>query len=364
MDSVGAILKGAREEKKLSLGQVSSDTHILPGYIQAIEENRFQELPGEAYCAGFIGTLAHYYGLDRNHLVALFKGVPDKKKSEPDSEENLNKPVIRKERKKIPPLILVLMVLAVLAAVMGFIFSGKKSSAAASSQAPAAVEEKKPNVYVMDEVLFERSFAEKDIVRVNLGAGAYDISCQSVGASVVLSYRKGNLVLAPSKELVLDLDGDTKNDVKVSVKDVNPEARTAVIRIDRAIEAPVPPPLPAVPVASEPGSIIMHDKGTVNILVSPVKRNFILEASFSGPCMFRYQADDAASVEKYCKAGDQVRLEVSDSVKVWLSNAGNAKFLLGDAEITLGQKGDVTSEKIGWEETADKAYNLSIVSMH
>ena len=125
-------------------------------------------------------------------------------------------------------------------------------------------EEKKPDVYVMDEVLFERSFKEGDIVRVNLTSGSYDISCQAVGASVVLNYRKGNVTLTPSKELILDLDGDTRKDVKVSLKDVDPEAKTAVIRIDRAIEAPVPPPLPTVPIASKPESIIMHDKGTVD----------------------------------------------------------------------------------------------------
>ncbi len=59
-----------------------------------------------------------------------------------------------------------------------------------------------------------------------------------------------------------------------------------------------------------------------------------------------------------------MHLDVADQVKLWLSNAGNAKILLGDAEINLGRKGDVTSEKIGWEETADKSFNLSIVSMH
>lgn len=89
-----------------------------------------------------------------------------------------------------------------------------------------------------------------------------------------------------------------------------------------------------------------------------------MEVNFDGPCMFRYQADNNNSVENYFKAGDQVRQEVADGVKVWLSNAGNAKILIGDAEITLGRKGDVTSEKIGWEEAADKSYNLTIVSMH
>ena len=360
MDSVGAILKSAREEKNLSLDQVSSDTHILPGYIQAIEENRFQDLPGEAYCAGFIGSLARYYGLDSGQLTAMFRGIPQDAKTAPVPKQEV--PVIMTEKKNRVPLILIIVILLIMLVAVLFIFAGKKEAGKAPE--PVAQEEQKTNVYVMNEVLFERSFTENDIVQVQMGESSSEIVCKSVGESVVLGTKGGNVTLAPSKEKLLDLDGDSRNDVKISLKEVNPEARTAVIRIDRTIEAPVPPPLPAVSIAPKPESVIMHDNGTVVILASPVKRNFAMEVNFIGPCMFRYQADSNKSVEKYYKDGDQVRLDVADEVKVWLSNAGHAKVLIGDAEITLGNKGDVTSEKIGWEETQDKSFNLSIVSMH
>ena len=100
------------------------------------------------------------------------------------------------------------------------------------------------------------------------------------------------------------------------------------------------------------------------MLASPARRSFAFQVDFSGPCYFRYQADGAGQVEKYCSSGDQISLEVAEEIKVWLSNAGNARILIGDAEISLGNKGDVTSERIGWEETADKTFNLTIVSMH
>ena len=361
MDSVGAILKAAREEKNLSIDQVSSGTHILSSYIQALEENRFQDLPGEAYCTGFIRMLARYYGLDSSKLAAQFRGIPEEEKSEPDSKPK--KLVIKTEKKNHVPLILILVILVIMAVAAFFFFSGKESQEPVVAE-PVAQEEPKVNVYVMDEVLFERSFAENDIVQVQLGSVSPEIVCRSVGASVLLGTKGGDVALAPSQEKLLDLDGDSKNDVKVILKDVNLTDRTAIIRIDRAIEAPVPPPLPAISIAPKPESIIMHDKGIVTLLASPEKRNFAVVVNFDGPCYFRYQADSNNSVEKYYKAGDQVRLDVTEEVKVWLSNAGNAKILLGDAEINLGRKGDVTSEKIGWEETADKSYNLSIVSMH
>ena len=362
MDSIGAILKAAREEKKLPLNQVSADTHILLNYIQAIEENRFQDMPGEAYCAGFIGSLARYYGLDGGHLVAMFRGIPEEEKSA--SEPEPETPVIRTEKKNIVPIILIMIILIIMGAAIWFIFAGSKNQEVAAPEPLAKQEEPKTNVYVMNEVLFERSFTEKDVVQVQLGESSSDIVCRSIGASVVLETKGGTVTLAPSQEKLLDLDRDSRNDVKITLKDVNPEARTAIIRIDRAIEAPVPPPLPAIAIAPKPESTIMHDKGSVIVLASPVKRDFAMVVNFSGPCMFRYQADSGKSTENYYKAGDQVRLDVTDQVRVWLSNAGNAKILIGDAEITLGNKGDVTSEKIGWEETADKSFNLSIVSMH
>ncbi len=362
MDSIGAILKGAREEKKLPLNQVSSDTHILPGYILAIEENRFQDLPGEAYCAGFIGTLARYYGLDSGSLVAMFRGVPEKEISAPKPKPKA--PVVKTEKKNKVPVILIIVILIIMGAAIWFILSGNKSQEVVAPEPIAQQEEPKANVYVMNEVLFERSFAENDIVQVQLGESSSEIACRTIGSSVLLGIRSGNVLLTPSQEKLLDLNGDSRNDVKVTLKEVNPEAKTAIIRIDRALEAPVPPPLPAISIAAKPESIIMHDKGSVTVLASPVKRNFIMEVNFSGPCMFRYQADSNKSTEKYYKAEDQVRLEVADQVRVWLSNAGHAKILIGDAEITLGNKGDITSEKIGWEEAGDKSFNLSIVAMH
>ena len=363
MDSVGAILKAAREEKKLPLNQVSSDTHILPSYIQAIEENRFPDLPGEAYCAGFIGTLARYYGLDSGRLVAMFRGIPEKEKAAPAPKHKA--PVVKTEKRNKKLILLIAVILVIMGAAAWFIFAGTGDRDQEIAPEPVAQqEEPKANVYVMNEVLFERSFNENDIVQVQLGESSSEIVCKSIGSSVLLGTKGGNVLLSPSKEKLLDLNGNSKNDVKVTLKDVNPKAKTAIIRIDRALEAPVPPPLPTISIASKPESTIMHDKGSVTLLASPVKRNFIMEVDFDGPCMFRYQSDSNKSSEKYYKAGEQVRLEVADQVMVWLSNAGNAKLLIGEAEITLGNKGDVTSEKIGWEEAADKSFNLSIVSMH
>ena len=103
MDSIGTILKECRESKGYSIAQVGADTHILPSYIDALEDNRFQDLPGNIYCLGFIKNLAKYYGLDENELAAVYKGESCvEKAAEPEKETKVVKiPDLEKNNKKI-----------------------------------------------------------------------------------------------------------------------------------------------------------------------------------------------------------------------------------------------------------------------
>ena len=49
MSFVGDILKAEREKQKLSIKDIESGTNIRSLYITAIEENKFDVLPGEVY---------------------------------------------------------------------------------------------------------------------------------------------------------------------------------------------------------------------------------------------------------------------------------------------------------------------------
>ena len=64
MESVGFLFRKDREKLGKSIEQVSDETHISKEYIRAIEDNYYEELPGDAYCLGFVKKLARYYGED------------------------------------------------------------------------------------------------------------------------------------------------------------------------------------------------------------------------------------------------------------------------------------------------------------
>lgn len=67
--SPGEILRSKREEKKLSLLQVSQGTNIRVPILEAIEEDRLDAIPSLVQARGFIRLYAGYLGLDPSLLL-------------------------------------------------------------------------------------------------------------------------------------------------------------------------------------------------------------------------------------------------------------------------------------------------------
>ena len=73
VDHVGAFLREARENTGRSIADVAQTLRIRRVYLEAIENGRFDELPGATYAVGFIRSYATYLRLDAPPLVARFK---------------------------------------------------------------------------------------------------------------------------------------------------------------------------------------------------------------------------------------------------------------------------------------------------
>jgi cytoskeletal protein RodZ len=68
-DSVGSKLREARSRRKLSLADVEAATKIRPRYLQAIENEEWDQLPGDTYARAFIRTYGRLLGLDGERLA-------------------------------------------------------------------------------------------------------------------------------------------------------------------------------------------------------------------------------------------------------------------------------------------------------
>jgi len=68
-NGIGPTLREARNRRKVDLPTVEAAIKIRVRYLQAIENEEWDALPGGAYTRGFIRTYASYLGLDGDRLA-------------------------------------------------------------------------------------------------------------------------------------------------------------------------------------------------------------------------------------------------------------------------------------------------------
>ena len=71
--TIGILLRNARENRNEDLPQVSSKLRIRQVYLEAIENNQFNVLPGDIYVVGFIKSYSSYLGLDSDEIIERYK---------------------------------------------------------------------------------------------------------------------------------------------------------------------------------------------------------------------------------------------------------------------------------------------------
>jgi len=70
VESFGTKLRREREQRKVTLEDVSLSTKIAKRHLQALEANNFDQLPGGIFNKGFVRAYAHHLGIDEQQAVA------------------------------------------------------------------------------------------------------------------------------------------------------------------------------------------------------------------------------------------------------------------------------------------------------
>jgi cytoskeleton protein RodZ len=70
LPSFGEKLKLEREKRKITLEQISVSTKIGTRMLQALEEDKFSQLPGGIFNKGFVRAYSRFLGIDEDQTVA------------------------------------------------------------------------------------------------------------------------------------------------------------------------------------------------------------------------------------------------------------------------------------------------------
>lgn len=85
MAQIGRTLRNARVERGLSIDHVAAETRISGRFLQALEEEAFDELPAPVYVRGFLRSYANFLRIDPDPLLAELNAGGGPRVAGPDS---------------------------------------------------------------------------------------------------------------------------------------------------------------------------------------------------------------------------------------------------------------------------------------
>ena len=109
----GESLKRERELRGVTLDEISAATRIATRFLQAIENEQWDQLPGGVFNRGFVRAVARYLGLDEENIVAEYTLAVGDRQSVPVWTGS--PPVVTPEQPWLAWIIAAVVVLALLA---------------------------------------------------------------------------------------------------------------------------------------------------------------------------------------------------------------------------------------------------------
>jgi cytoskeleton protein RodZ len=113
----GERLKRERELREVTIAEISTATRISVRFLEALENEDWEKLPGGVFGRGFVRSIARYLGLSEESLLAEYDLARGENPNAPPpkSEDRIPSP---------PKWIPIAAVLAILLLLLGLVFAG------------------------------------------------------------------------------------------------------------------------------------------------------------------------------------------------------------------------------------------------
>ncbi len=157
MATLGQQLKQAREARGISLHEISDSTHIGIRFLQAIENDAYDVLPGGVFNRAFVRKFARVVGFDEEQAVNLYEEQLQEQGGEPERPYRMGIEEFESRPTSGNGLLLSFVALIILGALAYAAYqyfspvsdSGGKATADLNAPTPAATEAPSPGVTPM-----------------------------------------------------------------------------------------------------------------------------------------------------------------------------------------------------------------------
>jgi len=363
MESLGEKFKDARNEKGLTLDQVSRETNISIRYLEAMETENFAVFPSEPYVIGFLKNYSGYLELDVQKIISLYRALRIQEQPVP-VEQLLKKPP------KLPGFIIpVFFILLVLGAggygIYKLIINWQNAPV---QNTPAA---RRPVEYMMEGNSMEKRLYRNDTVLIAVDSETYKLELYNLGETVTIRTPGGSRSLDLGQESIVDLNNDGISELRIIVTDfaknnADMGALLHFILTDSVVYAGFdidPNSGAAVPVSTT---------SSVTIIPSSVSAYpFTLQVVFQGYCMFRWEIlnerDRTGTNQRYFQRGEPLDIQAQNGIRIWSSSAQAARFqVIGGGRtypMEIGAAGEVVVTEIRWVRDEDGRYRLILMRL-
>jgi cytoskeleton protein RodZ len=241
-ESLGEKLRQAREERGISISEVSEQTRISSLYLESIENDDYRPLPGGIFNKGFVKSFARYVGIDEQEALQDYTRLISSQNAGEDAEENKTyRPQVLTDDSSgpsmIPTVIFAIIILGLMTwgvvTLVNWWQNPESSAVSNENTVDANVNAvKNANTNANSGSADEPLPAMNDIkVSMTTSAEALSVTATIDGQSEVRTLNAGN------KEITFEAE----KSIKLSYYEGN--ANTVGLTVNgRKIETPVPPP--------------------------------------------------------------------------------------------------------------------------
>ena len=194
----------------------------------------------------------------------------------------------------------------------------------------------------------------------------------SIGDSLTVKVAGGTIELGLGKERFIDLDADSRPDVKVVWNDVDRSSSLKRVNLGiyrmagaAADASSASEPAGDIPTAVANPPVRIAGFKPIPAVKADAAAPFKLDFTFKNDCLFRFLADEKEREDRFFQKGEVLNLDAKNQITVWLSNAGAARVRVGGRDFELGKLGEVATRRIAWrKDSTAGGYVLEITPLY